>query len=124
MSLRCVIVDDNVAFLRTAATSLRREGADVVELAGSVADAVAHASAHQPDVMLVDIQLGDHDGFEVAAQLDGHAVPVVLISSYSESDVVDFVDGSPAIGFLSKMDLSRTAIEALLARWRANPSTP
>ncbi len=115
VSLRCVIVDDNVLFLRTAAAALRQEGVEVVEFARSVGEAIAHAFTYQPDVMLVDIQLGEDDGFDIAAQLDGHAVPVVLISTYSESDMADFVAASPAIGFLSKMDLSRAAIEALLA---------
>lgn len=115
MSLRCVIVDDNLAFLRTASAALRQEGVDVVEFARSVVEALAHASTYRPDVMLVDIQLGDDDGFDIAAQLDGHAVPVVLISTYSEADMEDFVAASPAIGFLSKMDLSRAAIEALLS---------
>ena len=115
MSLRCVIVDDNVAFLRSAAAALRQEGVDVVEFARSVVEALAHASTYRPDVMLVDIELGDDDGFDIAAQLDGDAVPVVLISTYGESDMAELVAASPAIGFLSKLELSRAAIEGLLA---------
>ncbi len=124
MSLRCVIVDDNPAFLRTAGTALRQEGVEVLEVAGSIGEALEHAATHQPDVMLVDVQLGEDDGFDIAAQLDGHPVPVVLISTYGESDMVEYVTASPAIGFLSKMDLSRAAIETLLARWRGSSATP
>lgn len=115
VSLRCVIVDDNQAFLASASSALRREGVEIVRAVRSLADALASAAEHLPDVMLVDVHLGDEDGFDVASQLDGHPVPVVLISTYAESDMADFVAMSPAIGFLSKMELSRAAIEALLA---------
>lgn len=86
----------------------------MVEVAGSVTEALASAAELQPDVMLVDIQLGNDDGFDIAAQLEGSPVSVVLISTYAESDVAELMAASPAVGFLSKMELSRSAIEALL----------
>lgn len=118
-----MIVDDNAAFLQAAAATLRQEGVDVVGSARSVVEAVVHAAAHEPDVMLVDIELGDDDGFDVARRLVGQPVPVVLISTYGESDMADLVAASPAIGFLSKVDLSRAAIEELLARAAGGPAS-
>jgi DNA-binding NarL/FixJ family response regulator len=78
------------------------------------------AGALRPDVALVDIDLGDESGFDVARRLagaDGAALsPVVLISAYPEGDFADLIAASPAVGFLSKSDVSATNIRDVLMR--------
>jgi DNA-binding NarL/FixJ family response regulator len=74
--------------------------------------------------VLVDIDLGEESGFDVARRLAedaaGARARVILISTYAESDFADLVAESPAVGFLSKSDLSRQAIDGLL-RGSADP---
>jgi DNA-binding NarL/FixJ family response regulator len=116
MALRSLIVDDNPHFLAAARDLLDRQGMDVVGVASSGADAVQLATEFNPDIALVDIDLGDESGLEVARELaagDGQA-RVVLISAYSESDFADLIAASPAVGFVSKAQLSVTSIEEVL----------
>ena len=62
MPLRCMLVDDNEAFLEAASLLLEREGVTVVGVALSIAEALRRARALRPDVILVDIGLGDESG--------------------------------------------------------------
>jgi CheY-like chemotaxis protein len=118
MTLRLLIVDDNVQFLEAARNLLEREGVTVVALASTSTEALQRADELQPDVTLVDIDLGEESGFDLARQLadraGGQGSPVVLISTYAEQDLRDLIDDSPAVGFLSKSDLSGRAIHGLL----------
>jgi CheY-like chemotaxis protein len=120
MALRSLIVDDNPRFLAAARRLLEREGVAVVGVASSCAEAVRMAGELRPDVALVDIDLGDESGFDVARRLagaDGGALsPVVLISAYPEGDFADLIAASPAVGFLSKSDVSATNIRDVLMR--------
>jgi DNA-binding NarL/FixJ family response regulator len=119
MALRSLIVDDNAHFLAAARALLERQGILVVGVASSCAEAVRLAAKLRPDVALVDIDLGDESGFDVARRLAGpdgsELSPVVLISAYPEGDFADLIAASPAVGFLSKSDVSAGSIEAVLA---------
>ena len=120
MALRSLIVDDNAHFLAAARRLLEREGIAVVGVASSGAEAVQLAGELRPDVALVDIDLGDESGFDVAELLaePGTAATsrVVLISAYPEGDFADLVAGSSAVGFLSKSDVSAANIHEVLHR--------
>jgi CheY-like chemotaxis protein len=119
MSLQLLIVDDNAHFLEAARDLLEQEGMAVVALASTSAEAVERVAEFRPDVALVDIDLGEESGFDLATQLTqpliGQAPRVVLISAYAEQDLHDLIEDSPAVGFLSKADLSAQAILPLLA---------
>ena len=65
MPLRCLLVDDNEAFLETASLLLEREGLTVAGVASSIAEALRQARALRPD-LIVDIGLGDESGFTLA----------------------------------------------------------
>src|SRR5271165_3467895 len=102
MPLRCLLVDDNDAFLETASLLLEREGLTVVGVASSIAEALRQARALKPDVILVDIGLGDESGFDLAQLLaqDGLAdADVILISARAEMDYTELLAESPAAGF-------------------------
>jgi DNA-binding NarL/FixJ family response regulator len=124
VDLQCFIVDDNVEFLDAARDLLVRQGVDVVATASTGADAVRQAGELQPELLLVDVELGEESGFELARALAvvHPAGRVVLISTYAEHDLGELVHASPVIGFVSKSDLSRAALEALLAA-NASPGT-
>ena len=68
MCRRVLIVDDNSAFRAAARQLLERGGFVVVAEAGSGTSAVQEAKTHRPELALVDVQLPDFDGFEVAEQ--------------------------------------------------------
>jgi two-component system, NarL family, nitrate/nitrite response regulator NarL len=115
VALRCLIVDDNPLFLEGATALLEREGIEVVGVASNPAEALRLVIELSPDVTLVDVDLGDEDGFELAQTLDGRS-KVILISTHSETDLGQLIQASPALGFLSKHQLSARAITDLLQR--------
>ena len=128
VALRCLIVDDNPGFLCAARALLEQEGIRVVGVASSGAEAVRRAAELRPDVTLLDIDLGDDSGFDVARQLvddplvqAGH---IILVSAYSEDEFLDLIEASPAIGFLRKPALSATAIQKLLSAARGRRRGP
>jgi DNA-binding NarL/FixJ family response regulator len=115
---RCVIVDDNALFLEGAADLLQREGLEVVGVASNSAEAIRLVTELRPDVVLVDIELGDEDGFELAQRLHGisGASKVILVSTHAEEDLAHLIEGSPALGFIAKARLSAQAIRDTLER--------
>jgi DNA-binding NarL/FixJ family response regulator len=119
MTLRCLIVDDSRRFLDAARGLLERQGITVVGVASTSAEALRLAEELQPDVTLLDIDLGGESGFELARRLRRDADPapskMILISTHAEQDYADLIAASPAVGFLSKSALSGGAIRALLA---------
>jgi DNA-binding NarL/FixJ family response regulator len=114
---RVLIVDDHPSFRATARALLQAEGYDVVGEAENGVGALRQARDLQPDVVLLDVQLPDFDGFEVAARLtgqDGSTIEVVLCSSRDGSDFGPLVAQSGARGFIPKAELSGAALKAVL----------
>jgi DNA-binding NarL/FixJ family response regulator len=118
MDHRVLVVDDNRAFRAAARQLLELAGFAVIAEAESGAAGVEEARTHSPDVAIVDVQLPDFDGFEVAERLSELDVPprVILISSLDGADFGALVAGSPALGFVPKAELSASLIDALLAQ--------
>jgi CheY-like chemotaxis protein len=121
MPLRCLLVDDNDAFLETASLLLEREGLTVVGVASSIAEALRQVHALRPNLILVDIGLGDESGFDLARLLardgqsgQGAGAEVILISTAAEADYREMIDDSPAAGFLAKSELSLRGISRIL----------
>jgi CheY-like chemotaxis protein len=118
MRLRCLLVDDSDAFLEAASVLLAREGVTVAGVASSSAEALRKASALRPDVVLVDIGLGDESGFDLARLLardgQGGGAAVILISARAETDYAELIAESPAAGFLAKSELSARRIGRVL----------
>ncbi len=116
MSKTVLIVDDHPGFRASARMLLEAEGFDVVGEAGDGRSGLQAAAELRPDVVLLDIQLPDMDGFQVADGLNvnGSAPAIVLISSRAREDMKEQVDASPARGFIPKSELSGPALEALI----------
>ena len=127
MALRSILVDDNSRFLAAARELLEREGVEVVGIASTIDDAARLAATLRPDVCIVDIDLGDESGFDLARRLaepGEHSPQVVLISAYSERDFSDMIADSPAVGFVPKPELSAARIRAMLATGDGAGSPP
>jgi CheY-like chemotaxis protein len=121
MPQRCLLVDDSEVFLETASLLLEREGLTVIGVASSISEALRQARALRPDLILVDIGLGDESGFDLARLLtqdgqggQGIGAEVILISTVAEADYRELIDESPAAGFLAKSELSVRGISRIL----------
>jgi DNA-binding NarL/FixJ family response regulator len=111
-----LIVDDHDGFRSSAATLLESEGFSVVGAVADGASALAAVARLRPEVVLLDVQLPDLDGFAVAHRLAELAEPplVVLISSRDAAGYGARVAETPARGFLAKRELSGAALAALV----------
>src|SRR3977135_2597134 len=106
------IVDDNPSFRPSARERLAAEGYEIVGEAESGAAALRAVKELMPDLVLLDVQLPDMDGFQVAEQLRQLADPraVVLTSSRDSADYGRCIEICGATGFVPKADLSGAAI--------------
>jgi DNA-binding NarL/FixJ family response regulator len=116
MGRRLLIVDDHQGFRTSARRILEAHGFEVVGEADDGESALALAASLNPEVVLLDLQLPDTDGFHVAAQLRdaGHSALVVLTSSRDWSDVCRRQRDAGAVGFIPKDELSGTRLRDLV----------
>jgi DNA-binding NarL/FixJ family response regulator len=112
-----LIVDDHALFRSAARALLQAAGFEVVGEAADGASALAAATELRPEIVLLDVQLPDIDGFAVAERLAGGEAPpaIVLTSSRSAATVRWRLEGNPAWSFISKSELSGEALAAAIA---------
>ena len=119
--MRCLLVDDNKAFIEIARRILDPGGVQVSGTASCIAEALLRVSELRPDVVLVDIGLGRENGFDLVRRLaegDARDLAVIMISSDTEDNYADEVAESSALGFLPKAALSADGIRQLLGKNR------
>jgi DNA-binding NarL/FixJ family response regulator len=114
---RVLIVDDHPPFRSIARQILTADGFLVVGEAADGAEAIRAYGELRPDLVLLDVQLPDIDGFTVAAALTTRLDPptVVLVSSRSRADYASRIEDCGARGYIAKVELSGDAVRRLLA---------
>jgi DNA-binding NarL/FixJ family response regulator len=116
MGTTVLIVDDHATFRASARLLLESEGFEVVGEAEDGGSALEKTATLAPDLILLDVQLPDIDGFEVASRVShGASRPaVILVSSRDGRDFGPLVRACGARGFVAKADLSGERVRALL----------
>lgn len=115
--MRVLLVDDHPLILQALQAVIQTLGDDVT-VVGADSAAQAHAVlAREPafDLMLLDLSLGDADGFAVLAEMrrDRPELPVVVVSATERSaDVIRAIDMG-AMGFVPKRAPNRELFDAL-----------
>jgi DNA-binding NarL/FixJ family response regulator len=111
-----VIADDHPSFRASAKAILEAEGFEVIGEAEDGAGAIVAARDLLPDVLLLDVQLPDLDGFAVCLECgrNGGSLAVVLVSSRDADDYGALIEQSGARGFIAKAELSGAALADLL----------
>jgi DNA-binding NarL/FixJ family response regulator len=111
-----LIVDDHASFRATARQLLEAAGYEVVGEAVDGASALEAVARLRPDVVLLDVQLPDMDGFEISRQLcaNGWSPQIVMTSSRDVSEFGGLVGGCGSRGFIPKGELSGGRLAALL----------
>ena len=115
MSRRILIVDDHAGFRASARRMLEAGGFEVIGEADDGAAALDAAGVLSPDVVLLDVQLPDASGIDLAGKLSANGGPgVILTSSRPLDQLGPDVQSSGALGFIPKDELTATAIEELV----------
>jgi CheY-like chemotaxis protein len=105
MTRTVLIVDDHPSFRASARAVLESDEFEVVGEAADGASALAAVRSLQPDVILLDVQLPDMQGFDVCDEIERSDM----------DDYGDLIASSCAVGFLPKAELSPEALGAFLA---------
>jgi DNA-binding NarL/FixJ family response regulator len=115
MATRVLIVDDHPSFRTGVRRLLEAEGFVVVGEAEDGASAIAASVDLDAELVLLDVNLPDIDGFAVAERIvAAGGPPIVLTSSRDRADFGDCIARCGARGFVHKADLSGPALIALL----------
>lgn len=116
MSTSVLVVDDDVRFRDLAARLLAALGFEIAGEAGSCADALAVADAVHPDAALIDVNLPDGTGIELAERLTRppSSLRVVLTSSDSDAAGGSAITLARACGFVPKDEIANGDLPGLL----------
>jgi DNA-binding NarL/FixJ family response regulator len=109
-----VIVDDHESFRTSARQLLESQGYEVLGEAATGLEALQLVSELRPELVLLDVQLPDIDGFEVTERLCALADPPSIVLTSTRDDYKSAVAGTGARGFIPKDVLSAAGLEALL----------
>ena len=117
MARRVLIVDDHAEFRALARAMLERDGFEVVGEAVDGAETLTAVAQTRPEVVLLDVQLPDANGFEIARALRAGEDPpiVVMVSTRDAADFGRRLERSGARGFIAKSRLSGPALAELVS---------
>jgi DNA-binding NarL/FixJ family response regulator len=115
VSRRILIVDDHAGFRASARRMLEAAGFEVVGEAGDGAAALSAVQDLLPDVVLLDVQLPDASGIDLAGRLSYNGATVILTSSRPQDQLGSDLTASGAVGFIPKDELSPTTIAGLIS---------
>jgi two-component system response regulator DevR len=116
--LRLLVVDDHEVVRQGLVAMLdRREGFEVVAEAGTVAEAIAMAARHEPDIVILDVRLPDGSGVEACREIRAErpATKIVMLTSYPDEEAVLSAIVAGASGYLLKQVRARDLVSALEA---------
>ena len=112
-----LIVDDSERFRRSACLLLEDDGFEIVGEAEDGGSALEQVERLRPALVVLDVQLGQDDGFEIAERLAARPEPpaVVMVSTHDAAGYAAQLARTTACGFIAKADLSGDRLAAMLA---------
>lgn len=126
-SLKIIIVEDEFPIALDTEMKLSEKGFQVLGIANSFASVMEIIAEDIPDVILMDINLGDGgNGIEIATKLKKIvAVPIVFLSAYSNPEIVTAALETEPFGYLVKpykIEDLVIAIQVARAQWMSKLS--
>jgi response regulator NasT len=99
---RVLVAEDESIIRMDIVETLREAGFDVVAEAGDGEQAVALATEHKPDIIVMDIKMPNMDGIEAAEKIQGLKIPVVLLTAFSQKELVERATEAGAMAYVVK----------------------
>jgi response regulator NasT len=117
---RVLVAEDEGLSRMDRVESVIELGYEVIAQAGDGEEAVALATEHKPDICIMDVKMPKLDGISAAEQIRELRVPVVLVTAFSQKELVQRASEAGAMGYLvkpwNKSDLT-PAIDIALSRY-------
>lgn len=100
---RTVIVAEDESLIRMdIVETLREYGFDVIAEAADGAEAVELVNQHHPDLLVMDIKMPNMDGITAAEKLIDTKTPIVLLTAFSQKELVDRASEAGAMAYVVK----------------------
>lgn len=112
-AIRVLIVDDHPAIRQGLNLLLEPEGVTVCAEADSLEETLATCQQHRPDVVLVDLSLGDEDGTILLEALRERGLPSLVYSMHEDGHHVTRAFAAGALGYVTKREVHRVLVQAI-----------
>jgi response regulator NasT len=100
---RTVIVAEDESLIRMdIVETLRENGFNVIAEASDGEQAVALVTEHTPDLLVMDIKMPNMDGITAAEKLASTKTPIVLLTAFSQKELVDRASEAGAMAYVVK----------------------
>jgi AmiR/NasT family two-component response regulator len=101
-ALRVIVAEDEALIRMDVVATLQEAGYEVVGEAGDGEEAVRLAIELMPDLMIMDIKMPKLDGISAAEKISEHKIPVVLLTAFSQADLVKRAADAGAMAYVTK----------------------
>ena len=101
-ALRVVVAEDEALIRMDVVATLQEAGYEVVGEAGDGEEAVRLAIELMPDLIIMDIKMPKLDGISAAEKISEHKIPVVLLTAFSQADLVKRAADAGAMAYVTK----------------------
>ena len=100
--LRVVEAEDEALIRMDIVEILRENNYDVIAEAADGEEAVALATEHKPDLIVMDVKMPKMDGISAAEQIAKLNIPVVLLTAFSQAELVERASQAGAMAYIVK----------------------
>jgi len=102
MRKRVLVAEDEAIIRLDIVETLKEAGFDVIAEASDGEQAVALATLHKPDIIVMDIKMPNMDGIEAAEKIQPMHIPVVLLTAFSQKELVERASEAGAMAYVVK----------------------
>lgn len=100
--LRVIVAEDEGLIRMDVVATLQEAGYEVVGEAADGEEAVRLALELKPDLIVMDIKMPKLDGISAAEKMSEHKIPVVLLTAFSQADLVKRAADAGAMAYVTK----------------------
>jgi AmiR/NasT family two-component response regulator len=100
--LRVVVVEDEGLIRMDVVSTLEEAGFEVVGEGSDGEQAIELATEHEPDLVVMDIKMPKLDGISAAEKIAELKIPVVLLTAFSQADLVSRAAEAGAMAYVTK----------------------
>lgn len=100
--LKVVVAEDEGLIRMDVVASLEEAGLVVVGQAADGEEAIALAAEHEPDLVVMDVKMPRLDGISAAQKIAELKIPVVLLTAFSDTELVARAAEAGAMAYVTK----------------------